>query len=957
MGYVIAPLISSYSFRFGVEPPEVLARTLADRGFSGGILADLGVVSGQLAYRSACKQEGVKAGAGSRLEFDDISALFIALKGGWGELCRLVTAAASTERIEPLEAMAAAGKVMAITDTPEDAVVLRKALAFRGPTAVAVLPRSLSGRSPALVEEAVREAGEVPVALWPSVFSGRESIRTHEVLRRGYLVIEGCEPERRIFASSSSIMPDLSDFKKAFAGTDEALQVNAGLAEMIETEPVIEGAGPDRVPEEEERLEALVRQRFCSTYGSSRTAARRLGMELEQICRSGLAGYFLDFSDIAEYAIREGIAVSARGSAGGSIVSYLLGLSIVCPIRHGLSFSRFFNRLRSSPPDIDLDIDSSRRDQVMKWFLERAGRRGAAVSQTVTHRIRSAFRVAASGLGMSSGEMDTLSKLLRRRNSQAWKRPLAARAIQDAELLTGLPSHLAPHPCGVVRAAGPVDLMVPVQPSANGFQITHFDKDGVEEIGLLKMDLLGQRGLTTLSGVCCILGRKPIDVFRRGGDIPEAAREIMDSGRTIGVVHVESPAMRGLMKEMSIRTMEDVARALALVRPGASAGGGRRRYMDRLHGGSVVDDGLPELMPILRENLGVMLYQEDVSRAAEILLGLDEAAGDLLRRRLKKKQVPAEELIEACRRRGLSMTEAKAVWEVLSGYAGYGFCKAHAFTYGAIACAAAALKAEDPALYMASVMAAGGGFYGTRTYLEEARRLGISFDPPGINTGRWISFEREGRIVIGFHHLRGLGTAEFEKLMRGRPFSYPSDLSEAGIGPVLCRSMAAAGCFREIGFPPPSALMQLEAGGDGFFPGESSGLPDLPDYSPRVRAAMELGMLELPLLVSPLSLEPRPPGTSPASDLPATGSVRIWGRFVTGRRLAAGAGFLMLEDDTGTADIFLPSPLFYRAEDLLVRPEATLLVAGTVERGGRIKAYSVGEGPLTVTPTQPESPE
>ena len=957
MKHAILPLVSSYSFRFGVESPEVLAGALAERGFVAGVLADRGGVPGQLGFRHACRDRGVESGAGARLEIGGIDALYVALNGGWSGLCGLVTSSSSPDRIAPIEAFAAASRVMAITDSTGDAASLKRVLGFSGPVRVAVLPEVLSGHPPGAVENRVTAAGEWPIAVWPSVFAGREAIGRHRVLIRGYRAIEGTDRDQGRFAAVGNIMPDGAVFRRAFHGASRSLRANAELAEAIVMEPVIEGVELIRDPEEEERLRALVNGRFAGVYGSSRTAAKRLGMELEDICVNGLAGYFLDFSKIVEFAKSKGIAVSARGSAGGSTVSYLLGLSIVCPIRHGLSFSRFFNRLRSSPPDIDLDIDSSRRDEVMEWFLGRAGRRGASVSEVVKHRIRSAFRVAATGLGMGSEEMDTLSKLLRRRNSQAWRRPLAARSLEDAELLVGLPSNLAPHPCGIVRTAGPVDLIVPVQPSANGLRITQFDKDGVEEIGLLKMDLLGQRGLTTLSGVCRVMGGRPHDIFRRGGDIPESARELLDSGRTIGVVHVESPALRGLMKEMSIRTMEDVARALALVRPGASAGGGRRRYMDRLHGGDVMDDGLPELMPILRENLGVMLYQEDVSRAAEILLGLDEAGGDLLRRRLKKKQVPAEELIEACRSRGFSMARSKAAWEVLSGYAGYGFCKAHAFTYGAVACAAASLKAERPALYMASVMAAGGGFYGSRTYLEEGRRLGVGFDPPGVNTGRWLSCERQGRIVVGFHHLRGLGATEFEKLKKGRPYRSPSDLSGAGLGPVLCRSMAAVGCFGEMGYTPPAALMQLEAGGGGLFPGDAPGLPGLPDYSMRVRISMELGMLGLPLAGSPLSLEPRPPGTTPASELPSSGSVRLWGRSVTGRRLANGAGFLMLEDDTGIADVFLPSPLYYRAEDLLVRPESTLVVTGTVDRGGRTKAYSIGEGPLTVTPTQPESPE
>ena len=956
MKHLLVSLKSWYSFRHGVESPASLAAALADKGFQGGVLADRDVVTGQLEFAAACNKAGMKSTYGVELVIHEMKLTFMILPGGWPDLCRLVTSVHTPGRISPMEALENSHGLIAITENPADAKKLLKTEGFQGRVLVEVLPECISGRNPAETEREILRTGFDPVASWPVMFSCRESLEPHNVLRRGYLAIEKTRPDPSEFGTEWNVMPDINRFRESFQGASRSLIENAKLAEMSGTEMLTDRKDRPRNPEEESELSEVIHIRLKDMYKGSLTAARRTERELSIICENGLAGYFLRFFEVVSYSRNKGIAISARGSAGGSILSYLLGLSIVCPIRHDLSFARFFNRLRSSPPDIDLDIDSARRDEVMEWFLKKAGRKGASVSQIVTHRIRSAFRVAASGLGVSNEEMDTLSKLLRYRDNAAWRKPVAARALRDGEMLLGIPSHLAPHPCGVVCADDFVDLMVPVQPSPNGLHITHFDKDGVEDIGLLKMDLLGQRGLTTISGICKILGKIPLSVFRRGGRIPEAARKLLDSGRTIGVVHIESPAMRGLMKKMKIRTMEDVARALALVRPGASAGGGRKTYLDCLSAGAAVNSMLPELHPILLENLGVMLYQEDVSRAAEVLLGLDEASADLLRRRLKKKQVKKEEIISLCRRRNINPLKADAVWNVLSSYAGYGFCKAHAFTYGAVACAAAVLKTEHPALYMASVMAAGGGFYRTRVYLEEARRLGISFEPPGVNTGRWLSFERGRKIIPGFHHIKGMGSGEYEKLREGRPHRYPTDLLKAGCGLVLCRNMAAAGCFRELGFSGSSAMMQLEAGDSGFFPGMPVGTPDLPDYSIRTRVSMELGVMGLPLSASPLELIARPNGTVPLEDMPSSGITRIWGRYVTGRRLAADAGFLMLEDNTGVVDVFLPSPLFRRAEDILVRQEATLIVRGKVEHGGRVKVFAVDPGPFSIKPLEPEPP-
>lgn len=886
-----------------------------------------------------------------------MEVIFAAVREGWADLCRVVTAYHLPKRVSMEQALGSAEDLAAVTRSPSDGRRLADETGFAGDILVGVLPGSVSGRSPVSAEREVMDSGFAPVALWPVMFTRPESILTHRVLRGGYLAIEGKRALPCEFAGSGSVMPDASEFRRSFRGAERSLNENRRLAEGLARRPSVMERERVRIPAEEERLAEVVRTRVREVYEDSPCASSRAEKELEVILENGLAGYFLSFEEIVDHCRKRGIAVSARGSAAGSVVAYLLGISIVCPIRHGLSFSRFFNTLRSDLPDIDLDIDSAMREQVVEWFLGRAGRRGAAVSRTVTHRQRSAFRVAASAVGMGRDETDVLSGSVCRPGSAVWRERAAARALNESLLLRGIPSHLAPHPCGLVLTRGPVESMVPLHPSPSGLPVTHFDKDGIEAMGLMKMDLLGQRGLTAVSTACLRLGGDPMRVFRRGGDIQTGARELLAAGMTIGVTHVESPAMRCLLKEMKVRTMEDVARALALVRPGAAAGGGRRRYLERMRTGKAEDEDLPELRGLFADSLGVMLYQEDVSRAAEAFLGLEEASADLLRRRMASKQVAEEEIVAECRRRGMSPAKAAAVWEILSGYAGYGFCRAHAFTYGSEACGAAMLKAEHPAVYMASVMAAGGGFYGARVYLEEARRLGIRFLPPGVNTGEWLTCERGGAIVPGFRHLRGMGSGEYRKLKEGRPYRFPIDVRSAGLGPSLCRSMAAAGCFRELGFSPPEALLELEAGDGGFLGDMRPDTPSLPDYSMRTRVAMEMGLLGLPLGASPMELITRPAGTVPLSEHASRRGIRIWGRPVTARRLKAGAGFMMLEDDTGVADVFLASPLFGRTERVLVRPEATVIVRGVVENGSRIRALAAEPGPLLPEPLEPEPPE
>ncbi len=953
MGEYILPWVKScFSFRYGAATPEALAETAADRGFSGVVLADRGGVYGQFTFTRACGKSGIAGVPGADLVFADRRYIFIALSGGWSELAGIVTCSHLPARVPRDEAFRNSGNLACISLSSSDTCYLRDVLGFQGYLFNAVLPFGMSGADPALAEDAILAAGMEPIAVWPSMFCRENDRAVHRILRKadsllGDPLITGIVPPEE-----TSDIPSIGLWSETFSGAGRSLANNRELSMLTCTLPVHSPPRPPCTEEDDLQLRSLTSSRLTERYRNSYAARRRLGNELEAIARAGLSGYFLAFSGIIEHCRGEGITVTARGSAAGSIVSFLLDISIVCPLRYDLSFSRFWGRLRAEPPDIDLDIDSERRNELMEWFLHEQGRKAASVSQVVTYRSKSAFRTAAAVSGMGPEEIDSLAKILSDEKDPIWRKPGMADILQQSMLLRGLPSHMAPHPCGVVCANTEVDRIVPVEGSTGGLEITHYDKDGVEFLGLLKMDLLGQRGLTALTIACRGTGKEPSMLFGKQGALSKEALDMINQGRTLGVAHIESPALRGLLREMDIRGMEDVARALALVRPGAAAGGGRERYLARVHHLARVDYPLPELRELLRENLGVMLYQEDISEAASILLGIDEAQGDLIRRRLKRKTVSREEIVSMCRRQGMSPERADTCWEVLSGYAGYGFCKAHSFTYGVVACTSAEMKVSRPAMAMAAMLAAGGGFYHSSVYLEEARRMGITLLPPGVNSGRWVSHAPDdGSIMLGFRHLKGMGSGEFDRLCEGRPYSSPGQVLSAGCGHSIARAMAQAGCFREIGFNPARALWCLEAGVSDLFP-DGTGSPDLPEYGTEYRLASELALLDVPLVANPVSLVRRPGATYPLSEIPDHGRVKLWGRYVTGRRLERGAGFLMLEDDTGVADVFLPSPWFTNSKRILRRPGVTLLVTGLVESNGRIRAGRIESGPLTVAPAE-----
>ncbi|MDM7992612.1 MAG: hypothetical protein QUS11_04805 [Candidatus Fermentibacter sp.] len=930
---------SCYSFGYGVETPSDIA-CAAPPGAAGVLLADSGGLHGQHEFQAAAP-DGMKPGAGCRISPGVVLA---SLEGGWAQLSSLVTAVSSQL---PLAEAFSSGtdRLAALVSRPGDALALAEA-GFSGALFGAVLPACF-GNDPGVSEASFTGAGIVPAACWPVVSIAESSRRAHRLLRAASAGSSEASLPSRAFASRHASMPGDGALERQFTGLRASREGAALLASRLDAfHPhaglLLSAGDAGSVP----LLRSMAEEAFRRTYGNGMAARRRLETELSAIAAAGLAGYFLAFREVAEFCAARGISATARGSAAGSMVSYLLGISGVCPLRCGLSFSRFFNPQRPDPPDIDLDIDSARRDEVVSFVLGRWGRESACVGEIVRHRRSSAFRCAASAAGLGPSDIDSMSVLLDDRDAAVWRRDAGRRLLADAALLEGLPSHVAPHPCGIVISPRPVCEVVPLSPGTSGQAVTQFDMVGVERAGLLKMDLLGQRGLTAIS---LALGwdARGGQAARGGmphvpGDIRDAL-ELMASGRTIGVAHVESPALRGLLTEMRVASLDDVARALALVRPGASGSGTRERFFAAMKGEARPEWEFDELRDILGGSFGEMLYEEDVSECAARLLGIDEGQGDLVRRRLKRKRLSPADL-EAF---GVEGARASAVHAFLSRFAGYGFCRAHAYSYAAIACISASLKASSPACFMAAVLAGGGGFYDQRTYVEEARRLGLAIAPPGVNSGEWCARPSGGGVMLGFSSLRGMGPSEHAALVRGRPYDSPGQVVAAGVGRGVVKAMAQAGCFGEIGLTRPGALWEMNRRSGGFFTREEEGLPGIPEHCRSEMVSLDLEFLGAAVTCSPLSLVDRPDGTVPLDRL--TGAVQsgIWGRVASRRSLSEGAGFLMLEDDRGYADVFLPSPLYSQSRLISRREGATVVLRVAAGRDGRLRATSVSAGPLT----------
>ena len=519
------------------------------------------------------------------------------------------------------------------------------------------------------------------------------------------------------------------------------------------------------------RLSALAFAGASKRYRPLRPEVlRRLAQELSTINDLGFAPYFLLVKDIADFARGRGIPCVGRGSAADSLVAHCLYLTDADPLRYRLPFERFLNPERRDRPDIDLDFCWRRREEVLEHVYELFGAERTAMICTLNRfGLRSAFREAALALGQPPALVNRWAKRLPHYHHESspglavpapglannpvagalasapearafpfedkrWRKVLVAAAgLLDA------PRHFGLHPGGVVVSPGPITDFSPCQRAAAGMVVTQFDKDPVEAVGLVKMDLLGNRALTVLADSLATLAEQECQLELE--TIPEndpATARLLATGSTIGCFQIESPGMRGLLQQSGAQTMDDVIQAIALIRPGPAGAGMKDAYVRRFRGLEPATPPHPRLTELLWDTHGIMLYQEDVLQAVSLLTGMDLGQADLLRRALQNRRGRDTGDLRAqfqrgCTEEGLPWSEVRGTWELIANFAAFAFCKAHAVTYGRIAYRTAWLKAHYPAVFMTAFLASETGYYPRRVYVEEARRLGVPILGPSVN--------------------------------------------------------------------------------------------------------------------------------------------------------------------------------------------------------------------------------
>ncbi|GAA4477984.1 error-prone DNA polymerase [Rhodococcus olei] len=704
-----------------------------------------------------------------------------------------------------------------------------------------------------------------------------------------------------------------------------------------------------------------------SRYGTPEQrpdAYRQIEHELGIVAQLGFPGYFLVVHDIVSFCKRSDILCQGRGSAANSAVCYAIGITNVDPVGNKLLFERFLSPERDGPPDIDVDIESDRREEAIQYVYNRYGREYAAqVANVITYRGKMAVRDMARALGYSQGQQDAWSKQVSRWSGvKDEKGTDIPQAVLDlAGQIEGFPRHLGIHSGGMVICDRPIADVCPVEwARMENRSVLQWDKDDCAAVGLVKFDLLGLGMLSALHYMIDLVAEhKGIEVDLAKLDLSEAAvYEMLCRADSVGVFQVESRAQMATLPRLKPRTFYDLVVEVALIRPGPIQGGSVHPYIRRRNGREPVTYDHPSLEHSLERTLGVPLFQEQLMQMAVDVAGFSAAEADRLRRAMGSKRSPQKmerlkgRLYEGMHaRHGITGEVADRIYEKLYAFANFGFPESHSQSFAALVFYSAWFKLHHPAAFCAGLLRAQPmGFYSPQSLVADARRHGVVVHGPDVNAGlAHAGLEAGGTEVrLGLGEVRHIGSALAEKIVAAReeggPFASLLDLTgRVELSTAQAESLATAGALAGFAGTRRQALWAAGAAA-GERPdrlpgtGASVAAPALPGMSDVELAAADVWATG----VSPDSyptqfLRPQLDalGVVPASRLLAVpdGDRVLVGGAVTHRQrpaTAAGVTFINLEDETGMVNVVCSVGLWARYRTLAHTAPA-LLVRGRVQ--------------------------
>ena len=992
MSYVELHARSAFSFLRGGSSPEHLAERAAELKMPAMALCDRDGVYGAPRFYGKARETGLRAIVGCELTMEDghILPVLVESRAGYQNLCQLITRAKlrGTKEHAPVR----------WDDLPEYHDGLVALAAIRDPqSAIRNLERLIAAfgrdhvfmeiqrhhvrgerrRNQALIDLARHH--RLPLLATNGVAYAtprqREVLEVFTCLRHHtHLDLAG----RLLEQNAERHLKSAAEMQALFCDLPEAITNTERLAERLEF--TLENLGyqfPTFPTTGGETMEGMLRR---LTYEGARRryqaqlpekVVRQIEKELELICRLGFAGYFLIVWDLVKFCEENDLMVQGRGSAANSVVCYCLRITLCDPIAYRLLFERFLSEGRNprSWPDIDLDLPSGdRRERVIQEVYRRYGERGAAMTANViTYRGRSAAREIGKVLNFSNDVLDRFSNLFangdfphtlgfREQMEKAGipvDHPRTPAFMRLYEAMHGLPRHLGQHSGGMVICQGQLDRVVPLErASMPGRVVLQWDKDDCEDLGMVKIDLLGLGMLAAIQETLTLCAERGREVaFHKLPQDDPATFEMIQKADTIGVFQIESRAQMATLPRMKPKCFYDIVIEVAIIRPGPIQGGLMHPYLARREGSEPENYfGYDELLrPVLERTLGVPLFQEQMLGMAMAMADFSGSEAEELRRALsfhrshERMEKVKVKLGAALERKGIRPEAIEQIVSAVSSFALYGFPESHAISFAYLAYGSSWLKVHRaPEFYAALLNNQPMGFYSSATLIKDAQRHGVKFRPVCVQASQWpCVIEADGAIRLGLCVVKGLARESAERLIAARPFGAIGEVrARVRMSKEEWRTLAEIGAFAGFGKQRREVLWTVEVEyreGDLFsttiVPIEQCPLPPM-NLPERVRAdyagtSVTIGQHPMALLRASV------PDAWRAADLAQASHgtrVRIAGNVICRQRpgTAKGVVFISLEDETGIANAIV-HPWLFEQERLRITQEPFLIIEGVLQ--------------------------
>ena len=1010
---------SNFSFLRGASHPEELVFAASQAGLSALALTDDDGLYGAVKAHLAAQSLNLKLIIGTQLTLSDAPRIVVYVQNaaGYSNLCQLVSQSRLAHPkgeagIARQELAQRSRGLLALLPFPAKANAVAPLAEALGDRFYVGVARLLEARDEARIIQAQELSRELNAPL-----CAHNDVHTHARRRQPLQDVITAIREKttvaaagkKLFANAERTLKGPKEMADLFSDCPEAVGRSLEIADRcsFSLEEIRYRFSEESLPSGHTPMSYLRELTYAGLHhryplGPSGDVLSQIQRELALIEKLDFPGYFLAIWDVVRFARERGILCQGRGSAANSAVCYALQITAIDPVRMGLLFERFISMDRKEPPDIDVDFEHERREEVLQYVYEKHGRhRAGMVCEVVCYRGKLAAREVGKSLGLSLDQVDRLSKVVDASGDAGLtpellleaglspNDPKVRKTAELAEELEGFPRHLSIHVGGFVITRDPLVQIVPLENAAmKGRTVVQWDKDDLSVLGILKVDLLGLGMLTAVSKALALI-REHHGVELSLATIPPEDPRVYDmlcEADSIGVFQVESRAQMNMLPRLKPRTFYDLVIEVAIIRPGPIIGDMVHPYIRRRDGLEEVSYPSAGVEAILKKTLGVPLFQEQAMRLAMVAAGFSSSDADQLRRILSHKR--AEELlvpfqkrfVEGCIERGYSREFAEKCFQQFRGFSHYGFPESHSASFALIAYASSYLKCYYPAAFAAALLNSQPmGFYAPHTLVDDAKRHRVEVRPVDVNASHWDCTLEQGALRLGMRLVKGLRQETGKKIESAREggnqrqkrnglFQDIGDLARRARVPrhELVR-LALANALGSLSSSRRSALWEIQALApleeeDLFFgqPMDETKV-DLPRMSVAERVNADYESIGLSLERHPIELLRQQlgrKGAVTARDLLKTRAqkkVSVGGMVICRQRpqTAKGFCFISLEDETGISNLVIEPQLFGRFRREIIG-SVFLYAEGVVEKAGKVLNVKVQKlHPLWLEPGSP----